>query len=358
MPDVSVIVPVFNGAATIARTLESLRCQTYTDWELIVVDDGSTDETVDRVARIRDARIRLITSTRSGRARARNRGLAQARGRFVGFCDADDLWTPDKLERQVEALRLHPDAGAAYTWTAFIDERDRFLFAKRGSLRQGNVYADLLATFFLASGSNVLARRHCLDVVGGFDERLTSVEDWELWLRVARCWPFVVVPRHQTLYRLTVGSASGAVEEYQACGTRVAFAAFDDAPPEIRRRRSECLANLRQHGCVLCLTRTTDPGAKRLAARLLLLSVHARPQVLFESRTLALTLACGLLLPVPRRAVPSVARGLLRLYGAWTARGRPELRELRRALVRFGDRPLPGPAGTAPAWHAGDGART
>jgi hypothetical protein len=358
MPEVSIVVPVFNGAATIARTLESLRRQTYTNWELIVVDDGSNDDTVDRVARVRDTRIRLITTSRGGRSRARNRGLAQASGRFVAFCDADDLWTPDKLGRQVEALRLHPDAGAAYIWTAFIDERDRFLFAKNGSLLQGDVYADLLATFFLASGSNVLARRRCLEVVGGFDERLTSVEDWELWLRVARCWPFVVVRRHQTLYRLTVGSASGAVEQYQACGARVALDAFEGAPPRIRRRRGECLANLRQHGCVLYLTRTTDRGAKRLAARLLLLSVRAHPQVLFEPRTLALALACAFSLPVPRRTVPSVTRSLLRLYGAWMALGNPELRELRRGLARFEDRPSPEPAERAPAWRAGDGAPT
>src|SRR5689334_19043969 len=151
---------------------------------MIVVDDGSTDTTVKTVEAIGDRRIRIERGHgRRGPAHARNHGVSAARGEFVAFLDADDVWMPAKLTGQIGALERTPAAGAAYTWTAFIDEHGRFLFAKDPSLVEGQVFDDLLVTFFIASGSNVMARRSALRAVGSFDESLATLEDWEYWLR-------------------------------------------------------------------------------------------------------------------------------------------------------------------------------
>src|SRR4051812_18502377 len=137
MPQVSVIIPAFNAEATIAQAVRAVRQQTFGDWELIVVDDGSTDSTVQRAEAIDDCRIRLIAASHAGAARARNLGIAHARGELITFLDADDLWTAGKLEHQVEALRACPAAGAVYSWTAFIDQEGRFLFPKDACHSEG-----------------------------------------------------------------------------------------------------------------------------------------------------------------------------------------------------------------------------
>ena len=193
LPQVSVIVPAFNAEATIVEAVQSVRRQTFVDWELIVVDDGSTDDTEKRLASIDERRVRIVAGPRHGVARARNLGIEHARGELITFLDADNLWTADKLARQVAALHASPAAGAAYSWTAFIDHTGRFLFTKEACHFEGRVYADLLVTFFLASGSNVMARKRCLTSVEGFDEAMEPVEDWELWLRVSDRWPFALV---------------------------------------------------------------------------------------------------------------------------------------------------------------------
>jgi hypothetical protein len=336
-PAVSIVMPALNAARTVTEAVESVRHQTFRDWELIVVDDGSTDRTVERLAAIVDPRIRLVSAEHRGAAQARNVGMSHARGELLTFLDADDRWTPDKLERQVDALGASPDAGAVYSWTAFIDGRGRFLFRKDQCHAQGDVSDELLVTFFLASGSNVMVRRRCLESVGIFDGSAQPLEDWEFWLRVAQRWPFVRVPHYQVLYRFDIGSASSAVERYHAVAQAVAQRILDTASPDLRGRRGECLANLKQHACILYLTRTTAPEAKWRVLMWLMQSVGLHPRAAFSRRTLALAAVWLVLLPIPPRAVPRTALALLRLYGRFTtavaseAGMHPELRSADRA---------------------------
>ena len=217
--------------------------------------------------------------------------------------------------------------GAAYSWTAFIDHPGRFLFAKESCHFEGRVYADLLVTFFLASGSNVMARKRCLTSVGGFDEAMEPVEDWELWLRVSDRWPFALVPQYQVLYRFGVASASADFDRYEAAVTRIAHRAFDTAPAALRTRRGECLSNAKQHACISYLARSTDPGGRWRAATLLAESVTLHPPALATRRTFALALCWLLLLPVPRQSAAGAARALLRVYGRLTGRHLAELRD-------------------------------
>ena len=259
-PLVSVIVAARDAGSTLADTLESVRRQTVTDLEVIVIDDGSTDDTVARVARVTDPRITLASFPGAGISTARNRGIARARGAYLSFLDADDLWTPDKLERQLEALRRRADAGVAYSWTCEIDSAGRPLGPQPPVRHEGDVYAQMLLAFFLGSGSNALLRRAVIETVGQFDPGLQGVEDWEYFLRVAARWPFVVVPRYQILCRQTPHSLSSHAEMMREQSLRVAERAFAAAPAHLQGLKPRTLANVHRYVARLALTR--EAGAE------------------------------------------------------------------------------------------------
>jgi glycosyltransferase involved in cell wall biosynthesis len=316
-PQVSVIIPAFNAEMTIMAALESALGQTFADLEVILVDDASTDATVERATAIRDQRVRLLRIPHGGVARARNCGIQAARGQFIAFLDADDMWTPDKLEAQVEALSLDPNAWAVYSWTIFCDADGSYLFAKAPESISGDVYAALLTTFFLASGSNALARRACIESIGHFDGSMEPVEDWEFWLRCAKQGRFALVPRYQIFYRFTVGSASTTVERYLSAIELIAEREFAAAPPALRGRLAECLSNARRHAGLTFMARTVSGDAHRCAGRALYASVAQFPSTLVTGRTLALLGAWILLGLLPRGKRTAAARGLLRHYGRW-----------------------------------------
>ena len=269
-PLVSVIVPAHDAGSTVVDTLESVRRQTVTDLEVIVIDDGSTDDTVARVARVTDPRITLASFPGAGPSTARNRGMARARGAYLSFLDADDLWTPDKLELQLEALRRRADAGVAYSWTREIDPAGRPLGPQAPVRHEGDVYAPMLLGFFLGTGSNALLRRAVIETVGEFDSGLQGVEDWEYFLRAAARWPFVVVPRYQILYRQSPRSLSSRIDVMREQSLRVVERAFASAPahlqglkPRTLRQRPSLSGPHGAHaggGRRECRARATEPG--------------------------------------------------------------------------------------------------
>ncbi len=207
-PLVSVVIPAFNSEKTIYETIESVLNQTWRNLELIVVNDGSQDSTLDIVTGIKDPRLKVFSYTNAGVAVSRNRGISHAEGEFISFIDADDLWTLDKLEAQLKALQANPQAGVAYRWTDHIDKDSQFIRPGAYCTANGNVYAELLRGNFLASGSNVLIRTRILKEIGDFDQSITPAEDWDMYLRLATRYNFVAVPAPQILYRLTSTSAS------------------------------------------------------------------------------------------------------------------------------------------------------
>ena len=314
-PCVSVVIPAFNAAETVGAAVESALGQTLTDIEVIVVDDGSTDDTLARLAAINDSRLRVVRADHRGVAHTRNTGLDHARGEFITFLDADDLWAAGKLQAQVEKIASNPAVWAVYSWTMFMDQRGRYLFAKAPQYCSGDVYAELLVTFSLASGSNVLARRECIEAIGRFDESAQPVEDWEYWLRAAKAGQFAAAPSHQVFYRFTRGSSSAAVEAYLCAIERVAKRAFAEAPPALQARYGECLSNAKQHACLLYLVRTTAPDAHRRAGRLLRAAIWQHPAALTSARTIALLCGWLALFFVPRSKMTDAAFALLRCYG-------------------------------------------
>jgi glycosyltransferase involved in cell wall biosynthesis/N-acetylneuraminic acid mutarotase len=326
-PLISVVVPACNAEATLSATIDSVRRQTLQDFELIVIDDGSTDGTLRCLENVDDPRLRVFSFPNGGLAAARNRGIEKSCGEFITFIDGDDLWTPDKLERQLDALRRCPDAALAYSWTAFIDQRGKYLFAKEPSRAEGDVYAELVRGCFVASGSNILVRKRCVDEVGAFDTTLGAAQDWEFCLRLAARWPFAVVPRYQILYRIWEGAMSANAERCEQACLMICDRAFGQGNLPARRRR-ESLSNVKQYIAFLYLTRHTGHDLRRRAGRKLAESIRAYPRTLLTGKTLHLLLAWLLLHGLPARRWRPPVMTLLRWHGRWTMIWRREVREL------------------------------
>ncbi|NES24778.1 MAG: glycosyltransferase [Symploca sp. SIO3E6] len=244
MPLISIIIPVYNGEKTIRETIESVYNQTFSDWELIVINDGSQDSTLEILSSISEPRLKIFSYPNGGQAISRNRGISQAKGEYISFLDADDLWTPDKLATQLRALQENPQAAVAYSWSDFIDESSKFLRPSGHVTVNGDALANLLLVNFLDNGSNPLIRRQALDEVGGFEASLTPAEDWDLYLRLAACYHFVAIPVPQILYRTSAGSMSTNVWKMEVACLQVLERAFSQAPPSLQKLKQPSLANI------------------------------------------------------------------------------------------------------------------
>lgn len=189
---VSIILPTYNRAHSIRRSIESILRQTYSHWELMVIDDGSTDHTEEIVTEIATSDSRVFyykQACNRGVAAARNEGIRQARYEYIAFQDSDDVWKEDKLERQMQVFEDQPQVGMVYC--AFEGEKQdgtRICFpdnSMRTENLQGNMYRLLLQRNVIDAPTSVI-HKGCLERVGGFDEALTCLEDWELFLRISK----------------------------------------------------------------------------------------------------------------------------------------------------------------------------
>jgi glycosyltransferase involved in cell wall biosynthesis len=210
-PTFSVIMPALDAEMTIGSAIRSVLAQTRPDFELLVVDDGSTDDTVERVrGSLRDDRIRLLTQEHRGVAAARNLAISEARGTFISMLDSDDLWLPNYLHEMGDALARHPQASLAYTDAWRFDEV-KGRFQRATALSGFSVPSSLLAEpLALLDGllqnnfiyTSVTVRRHVLLQVGPFNTDLPAASDYEMWLRIAaRGHTFVRAPGRLAIYR-------------------------------------------------------------------------------------------------------------------------------------------------------------
>jgi glycosyltransferase involved in cell wall biosynthesis len=282
MSTISVVVPAYNGQSTILETINSILEQTFTDFELIVINDGSTDRTLELLETVKDERLKIYSYPNGGLPAARNRGIVRATGEFVSFIDADDLWTPDKLELQLQALRENPQAGVAYSWTICMGNDGNSFHPGVSESFQGNVYANLLVGNFIASGSNVLLRREAIESVGYFDESLKSCEDWDYWLRLAPKWEFVVVAKPQIIYRLSSGAMSSKLDVMEKYQTVVLERAFESAPSGLQYLKNRGFAYIYLFMTRLCLSRGNDAKVVKEASQKLWKAIRFSPKILFS----------------------------------------------------------------------------
>ena len=277
MAMISVVIPVYNGEKTIRETIESVLKQSLSDFELIVINDGSTDSTLDIVSSIKDSRIKIFSYPNAGLATSQNRGIANASGEFISFIDADDLWTPDKLELQLKALQENPLAAVAYSWTDLIDESSQFIRPSSHITVNGDVYARLLLINFLENGSNPLIRKEALIKVGGFDESLLRAADWDMWLRLAASYHFVTVPSAQILYRLSANSMSENVHKQAGYRIKVLQKAFANAPESLQYLRQCSFSNMYKYLMFKCFEGSLRKEKAVTAAKLLWLAIKNEP---------------------------------------------------------------------------------
>jgi glycosyltransferase involved in cell wall biosynthesis len=245
-PAVSVVVATYNYGRFLRRAVESARCQTFGSFELIVIDDGSTDVTP-RLARffLDDPRVRYHRIAHAGQAAAKNAGVRLARAPLLAFLDADDAWMPHKLARQVALFRADPGLGVAYTRRLLIDEHGQQLEYGQPPLYRGRVLEELFRTNFVCY-SSAMVRRAVLDEVGPFDEGLALAIDYDLWLRVALRYRFDYVDEPLVEYRTGHASLSTRTEERLATVTGIMRRFLDELggrrvldPALIRRAQAE-----------------------------------------------------------------------------------------------------------------------
>ncbi|WP_414754905.1 glycosyltransferase family 2 protein [Anabaena sp. CCY 9910] len=229
-PTISVIIPAYNCEATIKETIESVLRQSFSDFELIVINDGSQDNTLDVVSQIQDSRIKIFSFENAGGNISRNRGLNISQGKFISFLDADDIWMPDKLKSQLEALYKNPGFHVAYSWTDYIDKDGNFLASGKRITLNGDVYQKLLINNFLENGSNPLILREALVELEGFDQSLKAAQDWDMWLRLAEKYFFVSVPIVQILYRVSSNSLSTNLVRQEKYSLQVLEKAYQARP--------------------------------------------------------------------------------------------------------------------------------
>lgn len=208
-PLVSIIMPAYNAEKTIKESIESVLTQTYQNWELLIVNDGSKDNTSSVVSSYDDVRIKLIEQVNGGVANARNNGLQKAQGEYIAFLDSDDLWTIDKLEKQINYFQENIEVGLVYTdRKCFFENVDKaFDCEYKESIDIDDNYLRLLIYDYIAT-LTVMIKREVIVNVGLFDKELFGTEDWDLWIRIAKKYKIGHLKERLAYYREHDGGIS------------------------------------------------------------------------------------------------------------------------------------------------------
>lgn len=216
MVRVSVIIPCYNGAQYLPDALDSALAQTFGDFELLIVDDGSTDDTAEvagrYIARDRE-RVHYLHQPNCGLAVARNTAISHARGDLLALLDCDDIWTPERLAEGIALMDARPEVGLTHANIVYVDGEKRPIredLVRQEQYLSGRIFEHIYTRRAHLACPTVLFRRECVERVGGFDPELTRLgcEDRDLWLRIARKYDVAYLPKALAYYRVTAGSMS------------------------------------------------------------------------------------------------------------------------------------------------------
>jgi len=244
-PLVSVIIPNYNYGRFLEESIGSALNQTYPNVEVIVVDDGSTDDSVD-VANSFNDRIRFISQENAGVSAARNRGIAESRGEVIAFLDSDDVWLPEKLEKQMRILEKDPDVGLVHCGYIEVDSD-----GKPGQIHvdgmSGQVAIELLRyrrPVILGGGSAAIVRRSIFDRIGGFDPNVSPAEDWEFYYRCARICKVGFVAEILMKYREHQSNAHLNIRRMEKAILGAFDKSFSEPTPELQSIRNACYGKI------------------------------------------------------------------------------------------------------------------
>jgi glycosyltransferase involved in cell wall biosynthesis len=292
MPKVSVVIPAYNAMNYLPETLQSVLRQTFTDFEVLIINDGSSDNIKEWGAEQTDSRVKLISQTNQGQSAARNLGIALAKGEYIAFLDADDLWEPTMLEKQVRCLEENPTAGLAYHWTALIDENGKATGRVMGSDASGNILKQILEKNIIDCPS-VVVRRCCFNNVGLFEENLRFNEDWEMWIRIASRYEFAVTKEPLVYYRQHLQSASKKWQLMEQGYRIVIEKAFQSVPADLQyiKNRSYGNANL----CLAWKALQSKDKDYKLAQNFRAKAIAYYSQLRFSREYMRLSLAIALM---------------------------------------------------------------
>jgi len=203
MPRVSVIIPVYNGASTVARAIESVIAQTFTDFEIIAIDNGSRDRSLEVLDQY-SGRVKILKETKRGPSAARNTGVRASSGEYLAFLDADDWWRPTMLERTVQVLDGDPDCALVYTDLALADSTGNEQMASLAGESHPPTVNEMLERLWPILPTGVLMRRSAFDLAGGFEEELIAFEDVYLWLRAREYGTFGYIAEPLAVWRFAL----------------------------------------------------------------------------------------------------------------------------------------------------------
>lgn len=270
MPKVTVVIPAYNATTYLPETLDSVLAQTFPDFEVLIINDGSTDHIVSWASEIDDPRVKLISQENRGVSEARNTGIKSAQGEYIAFLDADDMWEETKLEKQVRCFESKPEVGLVYTWTRLVDETGQETGIKYDSQVEGNVWQQILVACIVCSGSSAMVRRCCFDRAGLFDPGASPAEDFDMWTRIAQHYSFAVIKEFLLDYRQHSGNSSrNHLKMMQAL--RYTFEKrFQSVPPELLYLRNLAYAGMYRNAAWKCMYDGNHKEAKAYCKQALL----------------------------------------------------------------------------------------
>ncbi|MCC1493859.1 glycosyltransferase family 2 protein [Cognatishimia sp. F0-27] len=307
MPVASIVVPAYNVQDTLSETIEALLKQSFEDFEIVIVNDGSSDGTADMAEAFRsDPRVRVVHQRNRGLAGARNSGIAAARGRYIGFCDADDLWLPEKLGTHIAHLDANRAVGVSYSGSALIDDEGALLGTAQKPRLTGVTAAHILKRNPVGNGSAPVIRRAVFDAIAYrpaheterdwfFDETLRQSEDIECWLRIAITtpWGFEGVPGLLTRYRISSGALSANTDRQFATWQQMIDKLTPLAPTLFAKHGRAARAYQLRYLARRAICDRDAGRAMTLAKKSILQS--SRPLIEEPRKTLETLLAAGLL---------------------------------------------------------------
>jgi glycosyltransferase involved in cell wall biosynthesis len=247
MPQVSVIIPTYKHRNFVLLALESVFAQTFTDYEVIVINDGSPDDTAEVLRPlVEQGRIRYIEQRNQGQATARNRGISEAKGEFIALLDDDDEWPSDKLLWQVEALKANPEAILVYGFVKLAMGGNEYCYPDADA-PSGWVFDQFVSEGWIRSPGQTLIRKSVLRDVGGFDSSIWGTDDWELYIRLAKQGPFIYGHHLSLNYRYHESNASHDYWKMYRNALKVLWKHFGKVPtPSNFRQRKACLRFLQK----------------------------------------------------------------------------------------------------------------